>query len=119
MSYPLHAGRFDSRKKAESYANSLRGAGMKNIQIKEAGGHWLIFNHPCQFLIDDEGIYSCEIYNDPVRDMNQKEKIAYYEKLLSGRAGTLLLWGAFAILLAIILLVFKDAPFCMGVECGI
>ncbi len=33
--------------------------------------------------------------------------------------GTLLLWGAFAILLAIILLVFKDAPFCMGVECGI
>ena len=55
---------------------------------KEAGGHWLIFNHPCQFLIDDEGIYSCEIYNDPVRDMTQKEKIAYYEKLLSGRAGS-------------------------------
>jgi hypothetical protein len=42
MSYPLHAGRFDSRKKAESYANSLRGAGMKNIQIKEIASYDVI-----------------------------------------------------------------------------
>jgi len=42
-------------------------AGM-NVTIEEDdGGHWLVFNHPCQFLRYEGGVYSCGIYDEPCR----------------------------------------------------
>lgn len=39
------------------------------IELVE-GGHWVIFNHPCKYLLQDQGgVYSCDLIDDPARPL--------------------------------------------------
>ena len=41
-----------------------------NARIERAeGGNWLIFDHPCKYLHEADGKYTCLIYDDPARPL--------------------------------------------------
>jgi hypothetical protein len=55
------------REKNEEMIRILYCKGISATIERGENGNWLILNHPCTHLIEENGEYSCALYDDPCR----------------------------------------------------